>query len=615
MTLSLGIPTSVLNAQRRLAQASNSQARSFERLSSGLRINSPSDDPAGLSVSSKLESKARVLQRARLNVADGTSYLTIADGALGQVSTLLGRMVELAGQAANGSLSALQRKTLSKEYESLDREIRRLVGATAFNGATLLTGGKSQGATTTVVTANLGAVLNPNISRNERFIAYNEAGGVSSEFLVKDTLTGEIRTLLGPSTSAQIVGVTDSGDVLFIDSDLSTYSNLARYSFSSNSITTLSSSSDVNDFVAVSLSADGNTLAFVSETTYANGGSIGSATGVQNGVQRLYTLDLATGLVRTNGVNLSSLVTTSNRLVVSSDGSKVGFRTASHGTFVADYSNPSAAFQSITTFNATLVGISSDGDLVFSSNQNVTGNGNSVNQFFQYSSSTGAISQLTSFASSVSLANAQLSADGSIIAFRSSGNITGENASGVDQYFRLDLSLGQFEQLTNISATIGITSHRINADSTAVYGILGDDLVKIDLSATDSRVDLEVGFGAAGNIAVSFDAVRSALRGIGAFNLYSSAFAQQALDNGKANIEALSAIRGVIGAGLSRLTSAEGLLADQRLELTSARSRIVDADVAAESAQLLATQILLQTSSAVLAQAKNSSALVLTLLE
>lgn len=114
--------------------ASRSFQQSLERLSSGSRINRASDDAAGISVSSTLNTRSRVLIRARQNIADAVSALSIADSTLESTNALLTRMSELAQSAANGSLSALQRRTLSQEFQALEREIRRITGATQFNG-------------------------------------------------------------------------------------------------------------------------------------------------------------------------------------------------------------------------------------------------------------------------------------------------------------------------------------------------------------------------------------------------------------------------------------------------------------------------------------------------
>lgn len=114
---------------------------SFKKLSSGKRINSASDDPAGLAVAEKLYSDARLYEQASQNAGYSQLAGNIAQGALSQVSDITTRMSELATQAANGTLSDEQRSSLNNEYQSLRQEIDRITATTEFNGVQVLNGG------------------------------------------------------------------------------------------------------------------------------------------------------------------------------------------------------------------------------------------------------------------------------------------------------------------------------------------------------------------------------------------------------------------------------------------------------------------------------------------
>lgn len=129
-----------LRALRNLELTNQSLTKSMNRLSSGYRITSAGDDAAGLAIADSLRLKSRVLDRALLNANDGISSLAIADGALGEVSSILSRMAELASQSANGTLSVTQRSSVASEFESLGSEIERIAATTAFNGIKLLSG-------------------------------------------------------------------------------------------------------------------------------------------------------------------------------------------------------------------------------------------------------------------------------------------------------------------------------------------------------------------------------------------------------------------------------------------------------------------------------------------
>jgi flagellin len=111
---------------------------SFNKLSSGFRVNTASDDAAGLAISESMKSQIRSFTVAERNAADGISMAQTAEGALGEVHGVMGRMRELAMQAANGSLSQTDRGYLNTEFGLLSQEIDRIQGSTKFNGNSLI---------------------------------------------------------------------------------------------------------------------------------------------------------------------------------------------------------------------------------------------------------------------------------------------------------------------------------------------------------------------------------------------------------------------------------------------------------------------------------------------
>jgi flagellin len=125
-------------AQKNLQGNQANLQTSFARLSSGLRINSAKDDAAGLAISESLKSQIRSFNVAERNAGDGISMAQTAEGALGEVHGILGRMRELATQAANGSMTSTDRSFLETEFDSLQTEIGRIQGSAKFNGLTLV---------------------------------------------------------------------------------------------------------------------------------------------------------------------------------------------------------------------------------------------------------------------------------------------------------------------------------------------------------------------------------------------------------------------------------------------------------------------------------------------
>lgn len=138
MGLRVNTNISSIAAQRELSNVSSRLSKNFQRLSSGLRIATASDDPAGLGISERMRAQLRSLRQASRNGQDGISLVQTAEGALGESNNSLARMRELAISAANGTLNTGDRLTLSQEFTALTDEIDRLANSTQFNGVNLL---------------------------------------------------------------------------------------------------------------------------------------------------------------------------------------------------------------------------------------------------------------------------------------------------------------------------------------------------------------------------------------------------------------------------------------------------------------------------------------------
>ena len=129
-----------MNSNRMLGITTNRQAKSSEKLSSGYRINRAADDAAGLSISEKMRSQIRGLNRASANAQDGVSAIQVAEGALSEAHSILQRMNELATQAANDTNTSVDRQAIQDEIDALTSEIDRIQSTTQFNTNNLLDG-------------------------------------------------------------------------------------------------------------------------------------------------------------------------------------------------------------------------------------------------------------------------------------------------------------------------------------------------------------------------------------------------------------------------------------------------------------------------------------------
>jgi flagellin len=184
-------------AQRNLSMTGTTYSKSVQKLSSGLRINSASDDAAGLAISEKLRAQIRGLAQAQRNSQDGISMIQTGEGAMNETTSMLQRMRELAVQAANDTLSSSDRTSINTELQQLQSEINGVASRTKFNGQGLLSG--------SMVTAQSGGSAIAGAQ-------FNTTGGNSSirSVDVSGAQAGKTYTL--SSSAAGTLTLTRSGD-------------------------------------------------------------------------------------------------------------------------------------------------------------------------------------------------------------------------------------------------------------------------------------------------------------------------------------------------------------------------------------------------------------------
>lgn len=618
MGITLGRNIAALSVTRSLDRTTADIGRTFERLSSGARINRASDDAAGLAVASGLNHKSRVLTRAGLNASDAISVVNVAEAALGQIGSLLTRMRELAAQAANGSYSRVQRLSLEQEFLSLDKEIRRIGSTTRFNGLDLLGGKQSSRAAQTI---NLGAddyvtPYSSGSSPDGRYVTTID--GDTSNLVLIDTVTGAQQIVAQGASYSDIrrSKVLSNGDVAFSDG---TIGEVFLWSKSTGQLTSLTQNSGGSSFITeFTISDDGSTIAFVSGANFVDGGDI-SVRGSAHPGYELWTMDLATRTLRLIQ-NSTSQVALGTRIELSSDGSYVVATDATLSrVFSANTTGATTVVRELTTNSGVLAGVSNAGVAYFRSTANPTGgNPGGFSQIFSLDHSSGSINQLTNVATS-GFTGGRLSADGSAIYIFSTVDLANDgNSSGIRQLFSFDTQNPGFRRLTNNTTSFAAFAF-VSSDGGRVFegtqsnGIRGD-LRIYDTTLQSTNLDFELGFGAAGNIVGTLGSLTSSIRGLGAYGLSSQLAARSALDRVTENLGNLNTARGSLGALLSRLSLATNIITSLRDEFSSAAGRILDADIATESANLTRQQILQQVGTAVLAQAKRSPQLAIQLL-
>lgn len=604
MPITVGSNIAALRSIRLADKSSQAIGRTFERLSSGLRINRASDDAAGLAISTTLDARARVYSQGIRNTNDAVSALNIAGDTLSQFSNILTRVKELAEQAANGSYSFRQRLNMHLEGQKLIDEYNRILSGAKFNGVSLLGSG-----------AELGVQLGFGSSESLRFDTAGE---------LRRTVGGNtIATTSNPFSSVSHAVGDFNGDGKLDRVDIS--DNSAGYLYlgdGSGGFSTQSNITATNDYNAVEaldLNADGKLdIALLrSDGTVSLRLNDGSGNFTESSLTTVSGGGVSSGYLRKgdfNGdgnVDLAVFTDTDAVLLTGNGRGGVASKTNLSGV-----SLPTSGTLSVADINGDgkddLLALSGAGLSILRS----TGTG-----FAQSVLSAGAIDGvLGDFNGDGLIDVADLTSGGSLEVRQGNGDGTFGSATAAAQ---------------GLSGQLALAAYDINGDGT---------LDLFSTSGTESRVLTNRGNG-------QFDVGNSGGSGYGAFNvgffggdldgkgrigfidgynvyvlstasttnvqrfdLTSVASARSTLASIDAAINRVSLQVGVVGSSLSRLSSALGVLGGIQSNSLAASSRIKDADVASESAQLAAQQILQQAGVAVLAQASQQPALALQLL-
>ncbi|SPT69498.1 flagellin N-terminal helical domain-containing protein [Anaerobiospirillum thomasii] len=161
MALFVNTNVSSINGQRNLTNATNNLNTTYQRLSSGMRINSAKDDAAGLQISDRLTSQINGLNQGNRNTNDGIALAQTAEGAMDEMTNMLQRIRTLAVQSSNGTNNAKDREAIQQEVTQLSNEITRIAEQTKFGGQSFLFGGKADGSTIAndkgIITIQVGA--------------------------------------------------------------------------------------------------------------------------------------------------------------------------------------------------------------------------------------------------------------------------------------------------------------------------------------------------------------------------------------------------------------------------------------------------------------------------
>ena len=204
MAIFVNTNVSSLNAQRQMMNSGSTLDTAFQRLSSGLRINSAKDDAAGMQIASRLSGQINGLTQGNRNANDGISLAQTAEGSLDEMSGMYQRIRTLASQAANGSNTNSDRAALQLEARELGEEINRIATDTTFGGTNLLDGSFS-------TEFQVGADANQVISMTMTQVEAGTGGSVSvNSFAVSDLAVGATQ-IAGAGSGATTAFASASG--------------------------------------------------------------------------------------------------------------------------------------------------------------------------------------------------------------------------------------------------------------------------------------------------------------------------------------------------------------------------------------------------------------------
>jgi len=306
-----------LGAEDALSSTQASLQKALGQLSTGLKINSGADDPAGLSIANGLGANIAALTQSSQNASNGIGLLQTADGALSQVTTLLDQAATVATEAANGGLTTAQSNAANTEFQSILSEINQIGSTTNFNGTNVFSGNTTASFTSTqgsvgnplALTTNLtaGSVTSITDAATGGTFVYTVPGGGATVAGLQTAINNAVTAgTLSAGTSLGIVGgqvvikTTTAGDSLQVSSNDAVLGPFDPSSVANNSATVFTSdgtsggthvlATTINSLSATALSLNNsnlsnatnaaaalNAISAAVNTVAASRGSIGAA--------------------------------------------------------------------------------------------------------------------------------------------------------------------------------------------------------------------------------------------------------------------------------------------------------------------------------------------------
>jgi flagellin len=600
-----------LNAQRNLTTSQGQLATALQRLSSGLRINSAKDDAAGLAISERFTTQIRGLNQAVRNANDGISLSQTAEGALAETGNALQRIRELAIQSANSTNSASDRAALNAEAQQLLSEVQRIAQTTQFNGQNILDGSFSS------AQFQVGANANQTIS-----------------FGIQGATTDTLGAYQATSTAVSNAAFTGANFTINgVDIGVSAETSAAGVS------------GDSATAKATAINAQANLT-----------GVTATAANEVEGAAPIARAGLSNGALVINGIAVGAIASSTNA-VTQGRNAATAINSVSNQTGVTAQANASTGALTLSTAdgrNITIDAGSGDGDGA-TAVYNATGL--SVNATAPVGQDTFTIAVVGGFDNTTPGANTVQEGDTVVIdgvtyeflddaADVQDGNVAVElSDNDANTVVATNLRAAINAQFTAGNTTVQATGAAANVIVTNAHlgsnGAIGDYYDETGMTEAGALTPGAVTNGTDGTYAAEGLTTRGTLTLSSAanFTLGGSALASAGLGSANPALSALNevdissvdganaaiavldgalsqvtSIRADLGAVQNRFSSTVANLQATSENLSAARSRILDADFAAETALLTRAQILQQAGTAILAQANAIPQNVLSLL-
>ncbi|MAZ88271.1 MAG: flagellar biosynthesis protein FliC [Cellvibrionaceae bacterium] len=598
MPLVINTNVAALNSQRQLVKSGNDMAEAMERLSSGRRINTAADDAAGLAIANRQTSQIRGLDQAIRNANDGVSLIQTAEGALDETTNILQRMRELAIQSANGIYSDADRSTLDAEVQQLKAELDRISETTSFNGQKVLDG------TLGDVELQIGSEANETVSFSVQASDIESLGGASSADVVGATVTNGLTVL------ADITGVATTGTNSLIINDVNVGS------------LTSATLTDLNDYIgAMNSSLEvGRAGVEVSASVELNGSSVGAgelsdAAGTfvtialvdGDGLTTTYNIsdtanleELADKINSASGGNVKASIGDDGRLSLLSEGAT--------SITVTDATGASGLKTTVENFRLNLTDTNSEDGNDEVSIQFGTGSLATIVTNDSMASELGLDARAKSDITSGVVTGTAAVLEGDLVVNGVEiGSITPTAASAAA------LTSAIVAAVNDVSAETGVVASVINSDGTVGAAVTSYTLNTLD--GSEISIDFAGTTATALLLGIQETNVSSATGdSVAGIDISTAAGAQDSIEVIDVALEQINASRSELGAVTNRLEFTMSNLMNVSENTSAARSRIVDADFAAETANLSRAQVLQQASQAMLAQANAQPQQVLQLL-